>query len=123
MCSYIYIYFFFLLLSFLLGSPQGLQFLDGFASRLIRLAHATLTHNNMQSHLHVFTEFCHHLHLCPFPVHAQTISGYIAFLSVTGRSYDTIQNHVASIKHFHCLFSFPPGLGQFVLLPARVTWV
>ena len=25
---------------FLLGSPQGLQFLDGFAFRLIRLAHA-----------------------------------------------------------------------------------
>lgn len=34
-----------------LGSPQGLQFLDGFAHRLIRLAHANSTHKNMQSHL------------------------------------------------------------------------
>ena len=100
----IYIYFF-----FFLGSPQGLQFLDGFAHRLIRLAHADSTHKNMQSHLRVFTEFCHNLGLGPFPVQAQTVLRYIAFLSVTGRSYGTIQNHISSIKHFHRLFGFPPG--------------
>ena len=83
--------------------------MDGFAHRLIRLAHADSTHNNMQSHLRVFTEFCHNLGLRPFPVQAQTILRYIAFLSVTGRSYGTIQNHISSIKHFHRLFGFPPG--------------
>ena len=102
--AYIYIYFF-----FFLGSPQGLQFLDGFAHRLIRLAHADSTHKNMQSHLRVFTEFCHNLGLGSFPVQAQTVLRYIAFLSVTGRSYGTIQNHISSIKHFHRLFGFPPG--------------
>ena len=33
----------------------------------------------------------------------------MAFLSVTGRSYGTVQNHIASIKHFHRLFGFPRG--------------
>lgn len=61
----------------------------------------------MQSHLRIFTEFCHHLGLRPFPVQAQTILCYIAFLSVTGRSYGTIQNHISSIKHFHRFFGFP----------------
>ena len=81
--------------------------MDGFASRLIRLAHATSTHNNMQSHLRVFTEFCHSLCLRPFPVHVQTILRYIAFLAASDRSYGTVQNHIASIKHFHRLFGFP----------------
>ena len=72
--------------SFFLGSPQGLQFLDCFAYRLIRLAHADSIHEKMQSHLRIFTEFCHHLGLRPFPVPVQTILRYIAFLSVTGRS-------------------------------------
>ena len=67
------------------------------------------THNSMQSHLQVFTEFCHSLCLRPFPVHVQTILRYIAFLSATGRSYGTVQNHIASIKHFDCLLGFPPG--------------
>ena len=38
----------------------------------------------------------------------QTILRYIAFLLVTGRSYGTVQNHIASIKHFHHLLGFPP---------------
>ena len=83
--------------------------MDGLASRLIGLAHATSTHNNMQSHFRVFTDFCHNLGLPSFPVHVQTILRYIAFLSATGRSYGTVQNHIASIKHFHRLFGFPPG--------------
>ena len=71
--------------------------MDGFAVKLIRLAHAPSTHNNMQSHLRVFVEFCHNLYLRPFPVHVQTILRYIAFLSATGRSYDTVQNHIATV--------------------------
>ena len=61
----------------------------------------------MQSHLRVFTEFCHSLCLRPFPVHVQTILRYIAFLAASGRSYGTVQNHIASIKHFHRSFGFP----------------
>ena len=91
-----------------LSSQQGLPFLDGFAHRLIRLAHSESTHKNMQSHLRVFTEFCHNLGLRPFPVQAQTILRYIAFLSDTGRPYGTVQNHISSIKHFHRLFGFLP---------------
>ena len=92
-----------------LGSPQGLQFLDGFAHRLIRLAHANSTHKNMQSHFRVFTDFCHRLGSRPFPVQGSTILRYIAFLAVTGRSFGTVQNHISSLKHFHRLFGFPPG--------------
>ena len=37
--------------SLFLGSSQGLQFLDGFAHRLIRLAHTDSMHKNVQVNL------------------------------------------------------------------------
>ena len=41
-----------------LGSPGGLQLLDGFTTKLIRLAHVAFTLKNMQSHFRIFTTFC-----------------------------------------------------------------
>ena len=104
-----YIFSFFFLLVFFLGSTQGLQFLDIFSHRLIRLAHAASTHKNMQSHFRIFTQFCSDLRVRPLPVQPATILRYISFLSATGRSYGTVQNHISTIKHYHRLFGFPPG--------------
>ena len=94
---------------YVLGSPGGLQLLDDFTTKIIRLAHAASTHKNMQSHFRIFTQFCSDLGFRPFPVQVHIILRYIAFLSVTGRSYGTIQNHLSSVRHFHRLFGFPPG--------------
>ncbi|XP_044165015.1 uncharacterized protein LOC122948955 [Acropora millepora] len=85
---------------------QGLQWLDSFSDRLIRLAHAASTHSNMQSHL---TQFCHDLGHQPFPVQVTTILRYLAFLSASGRAFGTIQNHISSIKHCHLLLGFALG--------------
>ena len=63
----------------------------------------------MQSHLKLFTQFCHDLGHQPFPVQVTTMLRYLAFLSASGRAFDTIQNHISSIKHFHLLFGFAPG--------------
>ena len=63
----------------------------------------------MQSHFHIFTQFCNNLGVQPFPVQPETILRYISFLSVTGRSYGTVQNHISTIKHYHRLFGFQPG--------------
>ncbi|CAH3145795.1 unnamed protein product, partial [Porites lobata] len=76
------------------GSLQGLQWLDSFSDRLIRLAHAASTHSNMQSHLKLFTQFCNDLGHQPFPVQVTTILRYLAFLS---------------LQHFHLLLGFSPG--------------
>jgi len=62
------------------GSLQGLQWLDSFSDRLICLAHAASTHNNMQSHLKLFTQFCNDLGHQPFPVKVTTMLRYLAFL-------------------------------------------
>ena len=63
----------------------------------------------MQSHLKLFTQFCHDLGHQPFPVQVTTILRYLAFLSASGRAFGTIQNHISSIKHFHLLLGFAPG--------------
>ena len=73
------------------------------------MAHAASTHSNMQSHLKLFTQFCHSLGHQPFPVQVTTILRYLAFISASGRAFGTIQNHISSIKHFHLLSGFPPG--------------
>ena len=62
----------------------------------------------MQSHFRIFTHFCNNLGVQPFPVQPQTILRYISFLSATGRSYGTVQNHISTIKHYHRLFGFHP---------------
>ena len=63
----------------------------------------------MQSHFRIFTQFCSNLGVQPFPVQPETILRYISFLSVTGRSYGTVQNHISTINHYHRLFGFQPG--------------
>ena len=63
----------------------------------------------MQSHLKLFTQFCHDLGHQPFPVQVTTILRYLAFLSASGRAFGIIQNHIYSIKHFHLLLGFAPG--------------
>jgi len=63
----------------------------------------------MQSHLKLFTQFCHDLGHQPFPVQVTTMSRYLAFLCASGRAFGTIQNHISSIKHFHLLLGFAPG--------------
>ena len=103
-CSYIFFPF-----PCILGSTKGLKFLDSFLHRLIRLAHAATTHKNMQSHFRIFTQFCSNLGVRPFPVQPETILRYLSFLSATGRSYGTVQNHISTIKHYHRLFGFHPG--------------
>ena len=54
-------------------------------------------------------QFCNDLGHQPFPVQVTTILRYLAFLSVSGRAFGTIQNHISSIKHFHLLLGFAPG--------------
>lgn len=105
---FLFIYFFFFSLPCFLGSTQGLKFLDSFSHRLIRLAHAATTHKNMQSHFRIFTQFCNNLGVQPFPVPPETILRYISFLSVTGRSYGTVQNHISTII-IVCLVFNPGG--------------
>ena len=63
----------------------------------------------MQSHLKLFTQFCHDLGHPPFPVQVTTILRYLAFLSSSGRAFGIIQNHISSIKHFHLFLDFAPG--------------
>lgn len=63
----------------------------------------------MQSHLKLFTQFCHDLGHQPFPVQVTTILRYLAFLSASGRAFGTTHNHISSIKHFHLLLGFAPG--------------
>lgn len=47
---------------------------------------------------------------------------YIAFLSVTGRSYGTTENHVSSIRHFHRLLGFPLGWDNSCSFQLALRW-
>ena len=92
-----------------LGSLQGLQWLDSFSDRLIRLAHDATVHSNTQSHLKLFTQFCNDLGHQPLPVQVTMILRYLNFLSTSGRVFITFQSHISSINHFHLLLGFAPG--------------
>lgn len=83
--------------------------LDDLRKQLIHLAFAESTHSNRQSHLKSYLKFCNAQHYVAFPIQALVASRYVAFLAYYGRTYGTIQNHIASLKHFHQLHGFTMG--------------
>ena len=103
---YIYIFFFFLLFSFVSGSFISIPTLDAFAQRLLDLAFADSTHRNMKSHVSVYTKFCRSVSCSPFPIQTPFLMRYVAYLTLSGRAYGTIINHLSSLKHFNQLLGF-----------------
>lgn len=78
----------------------------------------------MQSHLRVFTEFCHNLGFPSFPVQAHTILHYIAFLLLqVGLTHHPKPYLVLSIV-IVCSVPPPPGdkLYSFQLVYVGVTF-
>ena len=80
--------------------------LDAFAQRLVRLAFAPSTHKNIRSHVNVYTRFCHSVRASPFPVQIDLLIRYVAYLTLSGRTYATIINHIGSLKHVNQLLGF-----------------
>jgi len=83
--------------------------LDDLCTQLIHLASAESTHANRRSHLKSYLKFCNTQHYVVFPIQPLVASRYVAFLAYYGRKYGTIQNHIASLKHFHQLHGFTLG--------------
>ena len=80
--------------------------LDAFAQRLVHLAFAPSTHKNIKSHVNVYTRFCHSVRASPFPVQIDLLIRYVAYLTLSGRTYATIINHIGSLKHVNQLLGF-----------------
>ena len=80
--------------------------LDAFAQRFVHLAFAPSTHKNIKSHVNVYTRFCHSVRASPFPVQIDLLIRYVAYLTLSGRTYATIINHIGSLKHVNQLLVF-----------------
>ena len=80
--------------------------LDAFAQRFVHLAFAPSTHKNIKSHVNVYTRFCHSVRASPFPVQIDLLIRYVAYLTLSGRTYATIINHIGSLKHVNQLLGF-----------------
>ena len=94
-------------LSFLFsGNSTNFSSLDAFAQRLFHLAFAASTHKNIKSHVNVYTRFCHSVRASPFPVQIDLLIRYVAYLTLSGRTYATIINHIGSLKHVNQLLGF-----------------
>lgn len=66
----------------------------------------------MKSHLASYLRFCDNFHFRSFPLDANIVSHYVAYLAYVGRQFGTIQNHISSLKHFHQLYGFALGWEQ-----------
>ena len=73
---------------------------------LLHLAFADSTHRNIQSHVNVYTRFCRSVACSPFPIEIQLLIHYVAHLTLSGRSFGTISNHLSSLKHVNQLLGF-----------------
>ena len=101
----VYIYIF----SFVVGLSSSVPALDEFCDDLRYMAFAESMHKNMQSHLRLFLQFCSCFKFSSFPLIAQVVSRYVAYLSHMGQRCGTIQNHLSSLKHFHQSYGFYLG--------------
>lgn len=50
----------------------------------------------MKSHINVYARFCHSVGCSPFPVEIKFLICYVAYLTISGRTYGTIINHTCS---------------------------
>ena len=50
--------------------------------------------------------FCHSVRASPFPVQIDLLIRYVAYLTLSGRTYATIINHIGSLKHVNQLLGF-----------------
>ena len=60
----------------------------------------------MKSHVSVYTKFCRSVSCPPFPIQIPFLIRYVAYLTLSGRTYGTIINHLSSLKHFNQLLGF-----------------
>ena len=54
----------------------------------------------------MYTRFCRSVACSPFPIEIQLLIRYVAHLTLSGRSFGTISNHLSSLKHVHQLLGF-----------------
>ena len=66
----------------------------------------------MKSHLASYLRFCNNFHFRLFPLDANIVSRYVAYLAYVGRQFGTLQNHISSLQHFHQFYGFALGWEQ-----------
>ena len=54
----------------------------------------------------MYTRFCRSVACSPFPIEIQLLIRYVAHLTLPGRSFGTISNHLSSLKHVNQLLGF-----------------
>ena len=54
----------------------------------------------------MYTRFCRSVACSPFPIEIQLLIRYVAHLTLSGRSFGTISNHLSSLKHVNQLLGF-----------------
>ena len=54
----------------------------------------------------MYTRFCRSVARSPFPIEIQLLIRYVAYLTLSGRSFGTISNHLSSLKHVNQLLRF-----------------
>ena len=82
-----------------LGSHAYVPFLDVFTQRLLHHAFAESTHWNIKSYVNLYIRFYNSVTCSPFPVEVVFVIRYVAHLTLSGRTFGTIVNHLSSIKH------------------------
>lgn len=70
-----------------------------FTQRLLHHAFTESTNRNIKSYVNVYTRFCNSVACSPFPVEVDFLIRYVAHLTLSGRTFGTIINHLSSIKH------------------------
>ena len=54
----------------------------------------------------MYTRFCRSVACSPFPIEIQLLIRYVPHLTLPGRSFGTISNHLSSLKHVNQLLGF-----------------
>ena len=54
----------------------------------------------------MYTRFCRSVACSPFPIEIQLLIRYVAHLTLSGKSFGTISNHLSSLKHVNQLLGF-----------------
>lgn len=76
---------------------------------------ASSSWRNLVTHSNKYREFCNLLKISPFPISEQNLCRYMAFLTFSLSSSDSVMNYISGLKKLHAYARVPfPELSPYV---------
>lgn len=83
--------------------------------RLARSGPAPGSWNNLLTHSRKFQRFCNLLNIAPFPISEQNFCRYMAYLTFSLTSSDSVLNYISGVKKLHAYAKIPmPVFSKYV---------